>query len=353
MFSTFLRYFYTCHVELNQDNALPVLVLAKKYNVYDLKSVCVQFSLLHVIPNPQSKDVFRAWFQYATRCFHRQLISACVSALSKRMDDHNLPSEWEEVWVNLEWEEVVNYLMSSELTVKDEWHLWMAVQRWLQAPFPNRMDELEWNLSYFLPRIRFGMMSVEQLYELEHHALAEQFREPFELFVNEAYKYHALPLGVRAKVKEFNRHRFLLRNYSELRWDKRIVVADYWSSRRTLVDLNFDTRGCSCSQETWNWELLINPKESSDEGCWVCLRANLDQGESRLVEYSLSIVDEQEQEQRAVMNVNGKENFYKNSHSENTEVKKQLNLEDLRAIDSPYQINDNLVVQVVIRPIIE
>jgi hypothetical protein len=67
VFSSFLEFLYTCHVTLGPDTALPTLVLADKYNVVDLRDVCIRFARAHVIPKLQLKEVFHVWFQYATR----------------------------------------------------------------------------------------------------------------------------------------------------------------------------------------------------------------------------------------------------------------------------------------------
>lgn len=350
VFSKFLRYLYTCHVVLNQDNALPILVLADKYNVVDLRSVCVQFARLFVIPKLQLKDVFHVWFQYATHCRHRLLIAACVSALSERMDDITLSSEWETEWVNLEMDQLIEFLKSSELTVKNEWELWMAVLRWLQSPsFPQRMHDIELNLAALLPHVRFPMMSAEQLCELEHHPLAEQFPALFLPHVNQAYKYLSLPLSARASVREFNGSSFLLRNYSEIRWEKRLVITNYGSHTRcSEVSLRFATRACSFPPQNWDWELKVYPKgfSSTSEDCRMILYSNMILDHPRPVEYLLAVVDEQ----RALVVVSGKKNFCKNRYSADTEMEKKLSLTDLNAIDSPYLVNDNLILQVSIRP---
>jgi len=67
VFSTFVKFLYTCHVPLTPETALPMLVLADKYNVVDLREVCIRYARAHVIPKLQLKDVFHVWFQYATR----------------------------------------------------------------------------------------------------------------------------------------------------------------------------------------------------------------------------------------------------------------------------------------------
>jgi len=67
VFSAFLEFLYTCHVPLTPETALPMLVLADKYDVVDLREVCIRYARANVIPKLQLKDVFHVWFQYATR----------------------------------------------------------------------------------------------------------------------------------------------------------------------------------------------------------------------------------------------------------------------------------------------
>ena len=78
VFSLFIEYLYTCHVTLGPETALPVLVLADKYNVDDLRDVCIRFARAHVIPKLQLKDVFHVWFQYATRSATSALTNTAI-----------------------------------------------------------------------------------------------------------------------------------------------------------------------------------------------------------------------------------------------------------------------------------
>lgn len=55
-----------------------MLVLADKYNVVDLREVCICYARANVIPKLQLKDVFHVWFQYATR-YVRLSDVRCVS----------------------------------------------------------------------------------------------------------------------------------------------------------------------------------------------------------------------------------------------------------------------------------
>jgi len=101
-----------------------------------------------------------------------------------------------------------------------------AVVRWLESPrYPGRTDER--SLSEILPHVRFAMMTPDQLCELERSALVERFAALFAGHIHRAYKYHSLSLTARAAMREFAAPTFLLRNYTETRWDKRLVIHGY------------------------------------------------------------------------------------------------------------------------------
>jgi len=76
------------------------------------------------------------------------------------------------------------------------------------------------------------MMTADQLCELERSAIVEQFPSLFASHVHHAYKYHSLSLAARAVMREFTGPTFLLRNYTDTRWDKRLVIHNYSSYAR-------------------------------------------------------------------------------------------------------------------------
>lgn len=69
-------------------------------------------------------------------------------------------------------------------------------------------------------------MSPEELYQLEKITLVEQYPKLFGPQLMLAYKYQSLPLASKGGCREFSGTQFLLRNYTELRWDKRLVIDD-------------------------------------------------------------------------------------------------------------------------------
>ena len=50
---------------LNADNTLPLLILADKYNVVDLRFVCIHFARLYIIPKLQLKEANPCSYTFA------------------------------------------------------------------------------------------------------------------------------------------------------------------------------------------------------------------------------------------------------------------------------------------------
>ena len=76
------------------------------------------------------------------------------------------------------------------------------------------------------------MMTADQLCELERSSLVERYWSLFVAHIHRAYKYHSLSLTARAAMRDFSGPTFLLRNYTETRWDKRLVIQNYSSYSR-------------------------------------------------------------------------------------------------------------------------
>lgn len=350
VFPRFLRFLYGCHVKLNMDTTLPVLILADKYNVTDLRSVCIDFACSFIIPKLQLKDVFHVWFQYATKCFHEGLILSCITALSSQMDELMSSAEWHEEWVNLDRDQLIEFLRSSNLRVKDEYELWQAVIRWLLSPsHPKRLDNLEGNLDDILEYIRFPMMTADQLNQLELSSLVESYPHLFQKHIMQAYKFLALPLTTRAKIKDFTKSSFFVRSYCDLRWDKRFVVHRFSSyPKGAEVSFRFSTRASSYPAQTWEWELKVHPKgfSSTSDDFRILLYSNLILDQPRPVEYYLSIVNNHQ----ILKSVSGRKTFSKTRYTTDTEMDKKITVAELMELGSPFVVNDSLILQISLRP---
>lgn len=381
VFGSFLKFLYSRSINLNTDNSLPLLALADKYNVEDLKQVVLKFAIDHVLSRIQLKEVFHLWFQYAVRNGHRVLTSSCVSLLAEKAEELIFSPEWESEWLAMDREQLIEILKSSDLVVKDEKDVWTAVQTWINRfnshsrngcgvvesgldkqlksyfsepngatsgtsggitlsrsfnqDFPNstKMPKVdhqqeEDDLRALLPHIRFAMMSASQLCEVERSSLAERHPELFMRYINLAYKYLSLPLTARTRMPEFSGPAFLLRNYLDLRWDKRLVISNFQSyGDRSEVLLRFSTLACTVPAQSWEWELKVYPRGSTSGlsyvtdhiprdasqcagECRMILSSNvvLDQ-HPRPLEFQLGIVVSSGQQQKEMILINGRKNF--------------------------------------------
>jgi len=352
VFPRFLSFLYSCHIRLNIDNTLPVLILADKYNVADLRNVCLDFACYYIIPKVQLKDVFHVWFQYATKCYHQRLIQACVQALAQKMDEIINTAEWETEWMSLDIDQLIEILNSSCLVVKDEYDLWLGVERWIEE-YRNSSkasdSQISSTIAKVMESVRFPMMTADQLSQLETSTLVEEHRDLFQQRLLLAYKYHALPLSTRARVKEFTTRCFLLRNYTCLRWDKRIVIPRLSAIQKgSEVSIRFSTRASSFPPQTWEWELKVHPKGSStnQEDFRVLLYSNVILEQPRPVEYYLSLVNRQQ----LLHSVSGRKNFSKARYSSDTEMEKKVSVTELMQPNSPFVVEDSVVLQICLRP---
>ena len=347
VFPRFLRFMYGCQIRLNADTTLPVLILADKYNITDLRSVCIHFARSFIIPKLQLKDVFHVWFQYATKCCHRRLISSCISALASKMDELMSSAEWNEEWLNLDRDQLIEFLQSSSLRIKDEYELWLAVARWLQSPsHPGRTQSAILDIVEY---IRFPMMTAEQLCQLESHPLVVNLPVPFCKCIMTAYKFLALPLISRAKSKEFTSSGFLLRNYTDLRWDRRFVISKFSSyPKGAEISFRFSTRASAYPPQTWEWELKVHPKgfSSSSDDFRILLYSNLILDQPRPVEFYLSVTNSRQ----ILTSVSGRKTFSKTRYTTDTEMDKKLSVAELLESGSPFVVDDSLILQITMRP---
>ncbi|CAL1534997.1 unnamed protein product [Lymnaea stagnalis] len=352
VFPRFLNFLYSCHIKLNIDNTLPVLILSDKYNVTDLRTVCLDFACFYIIPKVQLKDVFHVWFQYATKCYHHRLTKACVQALALKMDEVINTAEWEAEWLSLDKDQLIEMLNSSCLVVKDEFDLWMAVVKWLMAYKESKHlnnKRFEEVLTSVMDAVRFPMMTPDQLNQLESLPLIEQHRDLFQHHLLLAYKYHALPLSTRSRIKDFTTKSFLLRNYSTLRWDKRIVIPHLSTVQKGAeLGIRFSTRASSFPAQTWEWELKVYPKGfgSNAEDFRILLFSNVILEQPRAVEYCLCLANSQQ----LLQSVCGKKNFSKARYSSDTEMEKKVSVTELFEPQSPFIVDDSLILQICLKP---
>lgn len=104
--------------------------------------------------------------------------------------------------------------------------MWEAVQRWFGAEhYPDRQDKTASKLAtQLLPLIRFPLMSAEELDEVENSAIFQKYEKLLRHYLHLAYKYTSMGLISRAFCSEFGGIHFVLRDFKDNRWDKRITI---------------------------------------------------------------------------------------------------------------------------------
>ncbi|KRX96055.1 BTB/POZ domain-containing protein 17 [Trichinella pseudospiralis] len=337
VFGIFLRFLYCNHIKLRAEDSLAVLTLADKYNVVNLRKVCLNFVISRIIPQLTLKEVFHVWFQYGTKCFHQALVKTCVDRLATQFQDIISGQEWEKEWLLLDKDQMNEFLRTSELTVASEYEIWLAVFRWIQNLIQSE---------------KRSSVSVEpdELNQVEKLPFVEQHAKYFQPYLMMSYKYRALPLISRAASREFCGSQFLLRNYTRLRWDKRFVIADFSSlPRYSEISFKANTCGSTLPPQPWDWELKLHPKGVSgncDEfKCVLVSSVMLDQ--SRAVEYMLSIVNDK----MILRSIVGKKIFSKSRYGSDLELEKRVAVDEVLMENSPLLINDTMVLQLTLRPI--
>ncbi|GMS84098.1 hypothetical protein PENTCL1PPCAC_6274, partial [Pristionchus entomophagus] len=223
-FPSFLRFLYCNHVVLPHENVLPILILADKYNVTSLKRVCVHFAISSVIPHTDLREIFNTWFSYSTKVFHQKLTRACVDVIAPKMHEIISAPEWGHTWESLDRDQLIELLKSNSLAVKNEFSLWESLLRWLSSPFHSerRGPTASPLLSQLIPLIRFSMFSPSELSIVEDSVLAKTHAKILDPLIGKAYKAHAVSLT--AKARDCIGLSSILRDYSDLRWDRRFVL---------------------------------------------------------------------------------------------------------------------------------
>ncbi|KAM3719426.1 BTB/POZ domain-containing protein [Dirofilaria immitis] len=356
VFPAFLRFLYCNHVFLHAENTLPILILADKYNVNNLKKVCIDYAVNNILPELSTRELFHVWFSYATKAFHQPLINACIKVLAWHFEEMIMNEEWEKEWLSVDRDQLIELLKSNDLVLPNEFRLWEAVQKWLTvSSHPERRGNTALPLlASIIPYIKFPFMTADELTMVERSPLVEIHPKLFHPQILLAYKFQALPLASRASFKEFTGSQFILRNYTDIRWDKRITVRADELRRENGYDRGIDqaynitTRSSTFPLQAWNWKLKLANQlvpNSHDELRMFLVSDDIDQ--PRSIEYLVQIVDER----KVIRSFSSKRNFTKTRYSADIEIEKKVDLSEFYTDNSPLLVNGELHLQIILRPI--
>ena len=174
VFEDFLRYLYTGMIHLNHFNVLPILMLADKYNVGDLRELSIEYMCSHVVSMiPYNHAV--SWYQYGVLCGHRRLTTVCKKFIC--MNFHKVTAT--DDFLLMEKDVLMDFIKLSDLVVPDEFTLYNGIARWLNYQHKKSLvSPLEFRnlVLHVLSSIRFALIPPLNLQQLENDLLAATFR---------------------------------------------------------------------------------------------------------------------------------------------------------------------------------
>ena len=110
-----------------------------------------------MLPELKLKDLFHLWFNYSTKAYHQALIKVCIEILAKEFTELVTNEDWEKEWLDLDRDQLIEFLRSSDLVVPNEFFVWESVLKWLNAPshVERRGNTCAPLLVQILPLLRF------------------------------------------------------------------------------------------------------------------------------------------------------------------------------------------------------
>ncbi|XP_078001336.1 BTB/POZ domain-containing protein 17-like [Glandiceps talaboti] len=357
VFGEFLEYIYTGKVHINTEKAVPLLILADKYNLPALKESCGEFMIKHLVTMPSNNHVL-SWYQYSKRCGHQDLEESCNQFIEWNMDTIIGSPDW----TLIEKDHLMALLRSSDIVVKSEYSLYCAVERWLTHD--SRLEYLEENIRDILPLIRFPVMSPYQLLTLERHQLVQDHPTHYDKHFKRAYRFHAVSMDLRSE-ESFSRSRlYEFRNYigSDHKVAAGINIQNYSSTSGNLNRVrhkqSFHTvisGSYADSHDTLHWEMTFYPKGfyRTSDGFVVernnAVRFLITLQNGKLMD--MDIIHVVYSHQNMVTFVRDVIHHSHHFGTNNTfQVENLLPFEDLRNQDSPYLIDNTLRIHVIVKP---
>uniref|UniRef100_A0A914RA33 Uncharacterized protein n=1 Tax=Parascaris equorum TaxID=6256 RepID=A0A914RA33_PAREQ len=146
----------------------------------------------------------------------------------------------------------------------------------------------------------------------------------------------------RECCREFTGTQFILRNYTDVRWDRRIVVRgedlrlEEGYNRAIDQAFSIQTRSSTFPLQSWNWKVQLSSQmvaNSHEELRLYLVSEDIDQ--PRSIEYLVSIVDEK----KVLRSLAGRKNFTKTRFALLSQVSDQFSL--IMKINNVYVFRKN------------
>ena len=264
VFERFIRFLYLGTISLSHTDVLPILMLADKYNVVDLREICTQYMMNHVVTTIRQNHAV-SWYQYARLCGHGELASICLDFISYNF--HKVICT--EDFMELEKENLVEFLLNSELVIRDEFTLYQGAVRWLnnhETKMYGSPEEFKKLVIEVLSGIRFPLMPAEHLKQLQGDPLTNVFHDFFMEKVTNAFRFHSSAPEERSMLATVagGYDQFTPRNYTSDTWGTLFAIENFCSLGQHEVRPLFFSSPISASEadenKCWEWHVDVYPK---------------------------------------------------------------------------------------------
>ena len=261
VFEQFLIYLYTGCIDLCNSSVLPILVLADKYNVTDLKELAIFYMMDHLV---STVDLCRVveWLQYAKFAGYKQFVSVCHDFILNNF--HRVAVS--DSFLSMERDLLCEFLSSNYLVIESEFVLHMLVNRWIEHQKSIMLVESEWMQNIVLPVLsclRYFMMRKEQIEAISILPSFDHFKDFFHAQLELCKQYHSERDNHRISMGAYNVNEDI-RIYASDAWSTSLVVDNYHNFKEYESKTVFFASPTSASQahdnQSWEWQVDFYPK---------------------------------------------------------------------------------------------
>lgn len=208
VFPLFLHFLYHGQVYVKTTTALPLLMLADKYNVQPLKHCCESYIRKQV----EGGNVVGAirWLPYLQLCEHEDLEKACIEVIIVEMEYIINCNDF----LLLNFDLLLHLLERNDLVVPCEYVLYTAVVQWIE----DKEDEslIQKSIDTLIPTIRFSMMFPDHLILIERSQFFQRFSTKIAPYIALAHRFRSLIPDVVDEA--FSGILYYPRNYTNSAW---------------------------------------------------------------------------------------------------------------------------------------
>lgn len=263
-FTSFVRYIYSRKIDVNFNSALCLHWMASNFGVKQLMEDVGRL-FYKFLPDDTLFNNQLSLYNYAVETGDFILQENCIQSLAWNYQNLTMSPAWTSVSAEL----LETLLTRSDLVVPDEYFVLQTVESWITEQGNSISLETKGKI---LRCIRFPMISVEKLYELEYNStLFGPNQTMYHENLLKAYQFNLLLLRNLATRPEFNKE--------DADYRPRIYIAAPWSivfdSNPQYMN-NVQTRSFSTpvhsslifegKKFTWGTQILKNRYECSNQG---------------------------------------------------------------------------------------